>query len=116
MKDFMFIIRGQESAQAKRSPEQTQGNMQKWMNWIGELSAKGQFVGGAPLSKESKIVRGLKPVITDGPFVEGKEMLGGYLIVKAESLEAATKLSFGFPDFDIAFLEVREVVPVDTHQ
>jgi hypothetical protein len=116
MKDFMFIIRGQEAAQAKRTPEQTQGNMQKWMNWIGELSAKGQFVGGAPLSKEGKIVKGLKQVVTDGPFTEGKELLGGYLIIKANSMEEATKLTSGFPDFDIAFLEVREVIQMDMHQ
>jgi len=50
--------------------------MQKWFEWIGELSAKGRYVGGDPLLKEGKLVQGKKPVATDGPFAEGKELLG----------------------------------------
>lgn len=111
MKDFMFIFRGPTPEDLNMSPEESQASMQKWYEWIGDLVAKGRYVGGDPLFKEGKTVQGKKPVVTDGPFAEGKELLGGYFILKAESLEEATELAFGFPDFDKqGSVEVREVM------
>ncbi|HEY6901922.1 MAG TPA: YciI family protein [Puia sp.] len=111
MKDFMFVFRSPSYEDLKLTPEQSQAAMQKWYNWIGQLSAKGQYVGGAPLLNEGKMVKGKSPVITDGPFAEGKELVGGYLIIKAGSLKEATELAFGDPDFDIeGSVEVREIV------
>jgi hypothetical protein len=112
MKDFMFVFRYSADTPAP-SPEQYQENMQKWFAWIGELSAKGHYVTGDPLTQEGKTVAGKKPVVTDGPFTEGKELLGGYFIIKAGSLEEATELAFGFPDFDITGkVEIREIMKV----
>lgn len=111
MKDFMFLIRG--PGDIKLTPEQSQVQMQKWHNWVAELTAKGHFTGGAPLGKEGKIMKGTKPVVTDGPFTESKELLGGYLMMKAESMQEATELASGFPDFDKACsLEIREIMPI----
>jgi hypothetical protein len=111
MKDFIFIFRGPSPEDLNWTPEQSQESMQKWFNWIGELSAKGRYVGGDPLVREGKTVQGKKPVVTDGPFAEGKELLGGYIIIKAESLAEATELAFGFPDFAIdGSVEVREIM------
>jgi hypothetical protein len=111
MKDFMFIFRGTSAEDLNWTPEQQQVAMQKWIDWIGELHSKGCYVGGDPLVREGKTVQGKKPVVTDGPFAEGKELLGGYIIIKAESLEDATQMAFGFPDFDIeGSVEVREVM------
>ncbi|HWK06372.1 MAG TPA: YciI family protein [Puia sp.] len=113
MKDFMFIFRGPTPEDLKLTPEESQASMQKWFEWIGELSAKGRYVGGDPLLKEGKLIQGKKPVATDGPFAEGKELLGGYFIIKAESLEEATELAFGFPDFDVqGSVEVREIMKI----
>lgn len=111
MKDFMFVFRGPHYEDLQLTPEQSQASMQKWMDWIGQLSAKGRYVAGNPLVKNGKIVGGKKPVITDGPFAESKELVGGYLIIKAESLEEATELAFGFPDFEKqGSVEVREIL------
>ena len=113
MKDFMFIFRGPTPEDLKMSPEESQASMQKWFNWIGELSAKGHYVAGDPLTKEGRTIQGKKPVVTDGPFAEGKELLGGYIIIKAKSLEEATELAFGFPDFEIqGSVEVREIMKI----
>lgn len=63
--------------------------------------------------KEGKTVQGKKPLVTDGPFAEGKELLGGYFIIKAESLEEATELAFGYPDFDMqGSVEIREIMKI----
>ncbi len=111
MKDFMFIFRGPTPEDLNLTPEQSQAAMQKWFDWIGELSAKGRYGGGEALMKEGKTIQGKKPVVTDGPFTEGKELLGGYFIIKAESLEEATELALGFPDFNTqGSVEVREVM------
>jgi len=109
----MFIFRGPTPEDLNLTPEESQASMQKWFEWIGELSAKGRYVGGDPLLKEGKLIQGKKPVVTDGPFAEGKELLGGYFIIKAESLEEATQLAYGFPDFDTeGSVEIREVMKI----
>ena len=114
MKDFMFLFRGPEDI--KLTPEQSQLQMQQWMNWIHELTGKGHFVGGAPMVKEGKILKGTNPVVTDGPFAEGKELLGGFLLIRAGSMKEATELAYGYPDFDKACsVEVRELVPIPVH-
>jgi hypothetical protein len=113
MKDFMFIFRGPSPEDMNWTPEQSQAAMQKWFNWIGDMSAKGRYVGGNPLARAGKTIQGNKPVVTDGPFAEGKELLGGYIIVKAESVEEATQMAFGFPDFHLdGSVEVREMIEI----
>lgn len=111
MKDFMFIFRG--GMPESMTPEESQASMQKWFAWIGELSTKGRYVGGDPLMKEGKLLQGKKPVVTDGPFAEGKELLGGYFIIKADTLEEATELAWGYPDFELGgSVEIREVMKI----
>lgn len=109
----MFIFRYSNPEAINLTPEHAQENMQKWFAWIGELTAKGHYVSGDPLVPEGKTVRGKKPVATDGPFAEGKELLGGYFLIKAESLEKATELAFGYPDFAIeGWVEIREIMKI----
>ena len=109
MKEFMFIFRGPIP-----TPEQEQAAVQKMSAWVGQLMAQGRLVGGNPLAFSGKTIQGKKPIITDGPFAEGKEFLGGCLTVKAESLEDAAELALSYPLYDHeglqASVEVREVV------
>jgi hypothetical protein len=116
MKDFMFLFRGPDPHDLNPTPEQSQAMTQKWIDWISELGTKGRFVSGDAFNmKEGKTVQGKKMVVTDGPFAEGKELMGGFCIVRAESLEEATELAFGFPDFDKGgFVEVRELMKMPT--
>ena len=65
--------------------------MQKWGYWIKGLAEAGKFKGGEPLGKEAKVVKGTKKIVTDGPFAESKEMIGGYLIVTAGDLTQQQK-------------------------
>lgn len=111
MKDFMFIFRGPSYEELKLSPEEAQANMQEWYNWVNQLSTKQVYVGGEPLLPSGKVMQGKDAVVTDGPFAEGKELVGGYFIVKAASLEEATELAKGFPDFGRqGSVEVREIM------
>jgi hypothetical protein len=113
MKDFMFIFRNSTEA-PQPSPEEMQANMQQWMGWIEKLKSQGKYVAGEPLLPEGKIVKGAKALITDGPFAESKELVGGFFIVKAETLEEATEMAKDCPDLPTnGSVEVREVMKID---
>lgn len=111
MKDFIFLFRGGDTDMAQSSPEKWQAHMQKWMKWMGDLSAEGKMLGAQPLNRSGKVVKGTKKVVTDGPFMEGKEMVGGYLICRSENYDEAVKISKGCPifEFDDGIVEVREI-------
>ncbi|WP_423129307.1 YciI family protein [Gaoshiqia sp. Z1-71] len=108
MKEFMFLFR-QQSYDAKAiSPEEMQQIAKRWQNWVEGIASQGKFVShGNRLSTEGKV---LKPggVVTDGPFVEIREILGGFMVVKADSLDEATTLAHGCPALDYkGSVEVR---------
>jgi len=111
MKEFMLIFIGTDPTNAKLSPDQMQAHMGKWFSWIDSLKAKGTYVEGRPLIPAAKTVKGKKPVVTDGPFAESKEIVGGYFIVKASSIEEAAGIAKDCPDFELGgAVEVREVM------
>jgi hypothetical protein len=108
--DFLYLFRGGADPK-KMSPEQMQQNMNQWFAWIGELRIKGKFKAGEPLGDEGKVLSGRKgAAVTDGPFVEGKEEVGGYLIVSASDLKEAVELAKGCPIFENhGTVEVRPI-------
>lgn len=108
MKEYLFLFRG---GNMELPPDEGQAHMQRWMQWMGELSTQGKFVGAQPLDKTGKQVKGDKKLVTDGPFMEGKEMVGGYLICKAGSYDEAVEISKGCPilEFDTGIVEIREI-------
>ncbi len=109
MKEYLFLFRGGDIM--SQSPEETQAHMQRWMQWMESLGKQGKFVGAQPLSKTGKHVTGRTKAITDGPFMEGKEMIGGYLICKANTIDEAVEISKDCPilEFDSGIIEVREI-------
>ena len=109
MKEFMMIFRSEQRVE-RPSPEDMQAQVKVWQDWIGGIAAQGKFVGTNALGMESKIVRKGAP-ITDGPYMELKEMVGGYIIVKAENIDDAIKLSEGCPTLGYGgSVEVRDVM------
>jgi len=97
MANFLFVYRGGDDRYATMTPEEMQENMQKWGNWIREALQKGWMVDpGDALTPEGRVVNA-KKVVTDGPFVESKEIVGGYSIVKADSIDEAAELAKGCP-------------------
>jgi hypothetical protein len=97
MANFLFVYRGSGDGRATMTPEQMQQHMQKWMDWIAEGFRNGWMVNaGDALTAEGRVVNS-KKVVTDGPFVESKEIVGGYSIVQAPTLDDATELAKGCP-------------------
>jgi hypothetical protein len=113
MSDYLYIFRGGEfrAGEPQQSPEAMQAHMQKWMAWIKELTVKGIFKGGEPLAKEGKVLQGRGKRVTDGPYAEAKDIVGGYLLVEAKDIDHAVELSRACPIFDVdGSLEVRPVM------
>ncbi|MEO6613225.1 MAG: YciI family protein [Chitinophagaceae bacterium] len=110
MKDFLLVFRNDYSKQPKASPEEMQAIMKKWMDWVGGIAAQNKLTtAGAPLAAGGKVVRG-NNVITDGPYTEIKELIGGYTIVKADSLDEAAELAKNCPILGTGGnVEVREI-------
>ena len=106
MADFLFVYRG--GNRAALTPDEMQKTMQKWQTWIGEGLHKGWMLDpGDALKTEGRVVHA-KKVVTDGPFVESKEIVGGFSIAKADSIDAAVELAKGCPILQVGgTVEVR---------
>lgn len=109
MASFMLIFRGGDSR--ADSPEQMQQHMQKWFAWFEGLTKAGVYKGqGAPLEQSGKVVRGARKAVSDGPFAETKDLVGGYAIVEATDLDAAVEIARGCPTYEKdGAVEVRPV-------
>jgi len=96
MAKFLFVYRTSSDAYAKMTPEQKQQHTQKWGAWIGEAMQNGWMLDpGDALTGEGRVVNA--KVVTDGPFVESKDVVGGFSIIQADSIDAAAKLAKGCP-------------------
>lgn len=114
MKEFMMIFIGGENEAANLSPEEGGKRMQQWFAWIEDLQSKDLYVEGKPLIPTSKRVSGPDQVVTDGPFIDSKELVGGYFIVKAKDMDHAISMTDGFPNYDLGGqVEVREVMIIE---
>jgi hypothetical protein len=111
MAKYMMVFRGGEPP---KSPEQLQQHMQKWMTWFEGLTRDGVYQGaGAPLEPAGKVVRGRRKAISDGPYAEAKDLVGGYAIIEARDLDAAVQIAAGCPTYEVdGVVEVRPVRPV----
>jgi hypothetical protein len=108
MPSFLYIFRG--GGMNKQSPQELQQQMQKWAAWIQQLRQEGHFKAGEPLEGGGKVVRGRKKAVTDGPYAEAKDLVGGYLLVEARNLDEATELSRGCPGLDVeGTVEIRPI-------
>lgn len=92
----MLIFR-HEDGKKVASPEQIQIWMKQTMDWIGSIAVQNKFVAGNGLIFDDAKVVHHNNVVTNGPFGDIKETLGGYLIVKAESIEEAVEFAKGSP-------------------
>ena len=112
MEKFMLIF--QSGMAPTSSPEEMQANMGKWMAWIDKLAKAGQYVSGEPLLPGGKLIKGSASQATDGPYTEGKEIVGGFFILNAANYDEAVALCADYPDYDKGgSIQVRQVMKMD---
>jgi hypothetical protein len=108
---YMLIFRGNDWHK-DLSPEEMQNVSERWMAWFKGLMEEGKAVAGNPLAPEGKIVSGKSGrVVADGPFAESKEVIGGYFLLKVDSMDEAVSIAQQCPGLPHgAKVEVRPVL------
>ena len=115
MDTFLLIFRRDfKTSGSQPSPEHLQHMMKDWQNWMGGIAARNKLAdSGNRLSDDGKVVKA-GAVITNGPYVEIKEAIGGYIIIRADSLDEAAEISKGCPILTIGGnVEVRTIIPME---
>jgi hypothetical protein len=111
MEKFMLIFHGGIKQDA--SPEELQANMGKWMAWVEKLHKEGRYIAGEALLPGGKLVTG-KTSVTDGPYTEGKELVGGFFVISANNMQEAVDECQMYPDFEYGgTVQVRPVMKFD---
>jgi hypothetical protein len=111
MKEYLLLLRGGRPMTTKTEAEQ-KAEMQDWGAYMGGLGEKGQLVGGLPLQSGGAVVSG-KGTKSEPVKSASEGIVGGYLIVKADSLEQAAEIAKSCPHIvNEGNIEVREIAPM----
>ena len=117
MSEFVLLYHSTPEAfrESKGTPEKTQQSMNKWRAWFKEMTDRGQLKSvGQPLERAGRLVVGKTKSVTDGPFTETKDVIGGYSIVEAKDLDQAAHIASGCPILEVGgSVEVRPVLRLD---
>ena len=106
--EYLVISRGQWDKDV--SPEEIQNAIDQFYLWLGRLVEEGKMKRGQRLATEGKTVS--RKLVTDGPFGEAKEVIGGYWFIVAGSLEEAAQIAAGNPCLKCGlFYEIRPIDP-----
>ena len=111
MPKFLVLARG-TGLDPRRSPEEMQKTIEKYRDWSDRLAQSGKMLGGEKLrAAEGRVVRKPGPdlVVTDGPYVESKEFLGGFWIVEAKDYDEMLQILSDSPHLGQGSLEVRQI-------
>ena len=114
MEEFILIMRHQDGTKIA-SPEQMQIWMKQTMDWVGSIAAQNKFISGTGLPFADAMVVRPNNIVTNGPFGEIKETIGGFMTVKAESIEEAVEFAKGCPVLqgEGNSVEVRKITKQD---
>jgi hypothetical protein len=112
MPQYLLLLHEDPSAYRTLAPAEMQAIIERYAAWRTQLQQQGTLVGANKLrDDEGRQLRKQngQPMVTDGPYSELKEVIGGYFLVTADSYDAATDLAKGCPHIDFGTIEVREV-------
>jgi hypothetical protein len=112
----MLLLRGGE-LERDMSPTEYGQVIQKYMAWLETLRQSGHYKAGEPLEEDGKVLSGKHgSIVTDGPFAEAKETVGGFFLITARDLDEAAEIARGCPIFDNdGTLEVRAIAVIPGH-
>ncbi len=108
---YMLLIYQDEQSWKSISETERQQIYAEYGDLVGELQSRGQFVTGSelqPITTATSVrVRDGKELVTDGPFAETHEQLGGYFLIEAENLDEATSVAARIPSARTGTIEIR---------
>lgn len=115
MPNYLLFLHEDPSAFAHVSPEEMQAIIQKYSDWKRRLQNSGVLTGGEKLQDGSgKVLRRAagQTSVTDGPYTESKEIIGGLFQIQAENYERAVEAADDCPHLEYGAIEIREIEPV----
>jgi hypothetical protein len=109
MSEYLYLYRGGKQPE---DPAEGQKVMQNWVAWMKSLTDSGNLKDpGQPLEGEGKVVRNASGTVTDGPYAEAKDLVGGFTLVTAANIDEACRLASGCPIFAAGgTIEVRPIL------
>jgi hypothetical protein len=111
---YLLLIYGNEAAWAAMPKEQAGAMYGEYRAFTEAITKSGNYLGGNPLQPTSTAstvrVRDGKRAVTDGPFAETKEQLGGYYLVEAKDLDEAIAFAARIPGAKVGSIEVRPIL------
>ncbi|PJZ57245.1 YciI family protein [Leptospira barantonii] len=118
MDEFLILMRlDLVTKEAQPSPEQLEVYMKQYHDWVGKIISLNKFSGGTGLSTEGKVIRS-NGIVTDGPYVDIKESIAGFIVIKAKDFEEAASIAKECPilNGDGNSVEVRKIIGVHENQ
>jgi hypothetical protein len=110
---FLFLIHGDSEAEAAMTPEERRAIVEEHIAYAAMLRERGAHVLGEALSGDAVTVRpGASPLVTDGPFAETKEAVGGFYVVECASRDEAIELAGRVPRSPGVAVEVLTIAEV----
>jgi hypothetical protein len=109
MKEFVLIFRLEELPEANFPPAEMEAGMAVWEKWVTGIIASNTLVSrGNRLNRDSRVIRD-KKLITKGPYVELSEMIGGFIVIRANSIDEAAEIAKEAPIVGKGTIEVRGI-------
>ncbi|MGB0176152.1 MAG: YciI family protein [Owenweeksia sp.] len=106
MQEFLLILKG--DGMNHLSPDELQNIMARYKAWVNELGDR--YIGGQRLESHGALLKSKKEEpLTDGPFLESKEIIAGYFLINAHNLEEANTLAASSPHLGLYSIEVRPI-------
>jgi hypothetical protein len=96
MKRFLLLVREDLSRLEQLTEEQMNAEIGIMTKWTEDLATSGNFISGDPLENEGRLATANK-VFSDGPFIEAREAISGFTLIKADNIEQATELAMACP-------------------
>ena len=110
MKQFIVLVREPDGRTDEHTAQELKQHREKWNNWFAKYSKSGKFSGGSALSFSGKLIKGENAEVINDIHKVGTEIIGGYLLLKAGSLDEAVEIAREIPVFEFdGYLEVREL-------
>ena len=97
MKKFILLLHENAEEVKNYAPEEMQELVEAHMKWAQQLQESGHMIGGAGLGDNGKRIVGKDALVKDGPYIESKELIGGYYIIEARDFEHAAEIAQGCP-------------------
>jgi hypothetical protein len=107
---YLLVLRGGNNMWDQFSPEDIQKLTERYFAWTDALIKSGKFVGAEELTQDGRVVRDESGTLTDGPYVETKDAIGGYYLIQAADYDEAVAVAKESPIFTHGgYVEVRRL-------